>query len=479
MSTTTHPEPRGPSSPLPPVAVASALALRHELGDLVRLPSDADFDAVRTPWNVAVAQHPAAVAVPDQRRRRRPGGPRRRAATACGSPRRAPATAPARWPATTWPAPCSSGRRALRGRHRRPRHPDRPRRRRRGVGRRRAARRRARPRRAARLLAGRRRRRLHARRRDRLVRPRPRPRLRSTSARSSVVTADGRARPRRRRAPRRPVLGAARRRRQLRRRHGAGDRAAAHRRRLRRHAAVGRLTRRRRRPHVGPLDRRPARGHDDLVPHPPLPAAAGAAAVPVRADRRRRRRRRARRRRHRCRARRGAAGARARDGHLRPHARRGAHPPAHGPRGPDAVRRRLARPRPARRGAPSRRSSPPSVPTCRARCWCASCATSAGRWPAATPDAGALDHLPFGYLAFFVADRAHPEAAAAGLADVARVREALAPWDSGRHLLNLAEGPVRTSSAFDAATWQRLRDVRAAVDPDGLFAAAHEVPAAG
>jgi hypothetical protein len=95
------------------------------------------------------------------------------------------------------------------------------------------------------------------------------------------------------------------------------------------------------------------------------------------------------------------------------------------------------------------------------------------------PRAGALDHLPFGYLAFFVAVAPTPEVAALGLADVARVRAALAPFDSGSQLLNLTEAPVETSSAFDAATWERLRAVRRAVDPEGLFAASHEVPAAG
>jgi FAD/FMN-containing dehydrogenase len=94
------------------------------------------------------------------------------------------------------------------------------------------------------------------------------------------------------------------------------------------------------------------------------------------------------------------------------------------------------------------------------------------------PAAGALDHLPFGYLAFLVAVAPSPEVAAMGEADVERVRAALAPWDSGSHLLNFAEGPVETSSAFDAPTWQRLRDVRRSVDPEGLFAAGHEVPAA-
>ena len=94
------------------------------------------------------------------------------------------------------------------------------------------------------------------------------------------------------------------------------------------------------------------------------------------------------------------------------------------------------------------------------------------------PGAGALDHLPFGYVAFFVAIAPTPEVSAVGLADVARVLEALAPWGSGHELLNFADTPVEASSAFEPATWQRLRAVRGAVDPGGLFAASHEVPAA-
>ncbi|WP_345546078.1 FAD-binding oxidoreductase [Microbacterium jejuense] len=50
-----------------PLAAAGAAAadLRAALGDKVLLPGDAGFDAARTPWNLAVAQHPFAVAVPE------------------------------------------------------------------------------------------------------------------------------------------------------------------------------------------------------------------------------------------------------------------------------------------------------------------------------------------------------------------------------------------------------------------------------
>jgi FAD/FMN-containing dehydrogenase len=45
-------------------AGAAAAELRAALGDRVLLPGDAGFDAARTPWNTAVAQHPFAVALP-------------------------------------------------------------------------------------------------------------------------------------------------------------------------------------------------------------------------------------------------------------------------------------------------------------------------------------------------------------------------------------------------------------------------------
>lgn len=51
---------------VPHAATGAAKAeLRAALGDRILLPGDAGFDAARTPWNVAVAQHPFAVALPE------------------------------------------------------------------------------------------------------------------------------------------------------------------------------------------------------------------------------------------------------------------------------------------------------------------------------------------------------------------------------------------------------------------------------
>ena len=93
----------------------------------------------------------------------------------------------------------------------------------------------------------------------------------------------------------------------------------------------------------------------------------------------------------------------------------------------------------------------------------------------ARPDAsgGALDRLPGAYAGFFVAVAATPGLAAQGRADAARAVEALARWSSGRRFLNFTEEAVDPASAFDPATLARLRAVRAQVDPSGVFLANH------
>ena len=92
------------------------------------------------------------------------------------------------------------------------------------------------------------------------------------------------------------------------------------------------------------------------------------------------------------------------------------------------------------------------------------------------PDGGALSMVDASHVAFFVAIAATPEMAEQGLVDVARVKAALEPWSNGRSFLNLAEGPVEVATAYEEQAWQRLREVRAEVDPRGVFLANHAVP---
>ncbi|TQJ48438.1 FAD-binding oxidoreductase [Phycicoccus sp. SLBN-51] len=93
--------------------------------------------------------------------------------------------------------------------------------------------------------------------------------------------------------------------------------------------------------------------------------------------------------------------------------------------------------------------------------------------------AGALPRLDAAYAGFFVGIAATPEMAAQGLADAARLEAALQPWAGGRTYLNFTETTVDASTAFDGDTWTRLRQVRAAVDPEGVFLANHQIPGAG
>jgi FAD/FMN-containing dehydrogenase len=89
---------------------------------------------------------------------------------------------------------------------------------------------------------------------------------------------------------------------------------------------------------------------------------------------------------------------------------------------------------------------------------------------------GVLDALPGAYALFCVAVAPVPEAAAVGLADAAATVEAMRAWANDRQVLNFAERPeVDAETAYDPWAWARLRAVKAAVDPDGVFQANHEI----
>jgi enamine deaminase RidA (YjgF/YER057c/UK114 family) len=94
------------------------------------------------------------------------------------------------------------------------------------------------------------------------------------------------------------------------------------------------------------------------------------------------------------------------------------------------------------------------------------------------PGGGALSSLDGAYAGFFVAMAPTPEMAAQGRSDLNRLVEALAPWTGARTVLNFAEERTDTGRAYEPADWERLRAVRAQVDPGELFVANHQVPAA-
>jgi FAD/FMN-containing dehydrogenase len=89
--------------------------------------------------------------------------------------------------------------------------------------------------------------------------------------------------------------------------------------------------------------------------------------------------------------------------------------------------------------------------------------------------AGALSQIDGKFVLFGVAIAATPEMGAAGHADAVALAQALSPYSSGRDYLNFVETPVDMQRSFPADTWQKLVDVRSAVDPSGLVVANHRV----
>ena len=54
-------------------------------------------------------------------------------------------------------------------------------------------------------------------------------------------------------------------------------------------------------------------------------------------------------------------------------------------------------------------------------------------------------------------------------AHVERLRDAFEPYDAGRVYTNFVHVPTATSAAFDEDTYERLRTIKAELDPDDLF----------
>jgi FAD/FMN-containing dehydrogenase len=91
---------------------------------------------------------------------------------------------------------------------------------------------------------------------------------------------------------------------------------------------------------------------------------------------------------------------------------------------------------------------------------------------------GALGALEGRYMTFGVGILAVPEMAPPLKAALARARAALDVVDSGCHYANFAEDAVGADSIYGPRTLARLREVKAAVDPDGLLHGNHPIDAA-
>jgi hypothetical protein len=93
------------------------------------------------------------------------------------------------------------------------------------------------------------------------------------------------------------------------------------------------------------------------------------------------------------------------------------------------------------------------------------------------PGAGARATLP-GEISMIALGLAVDEASSAAVsASLERVMDSLRPHRSG-HYPNFVEEPTDASAFFDAATWARLREVKALYDPGDMFKGNHHVPPA-
>jgi hypothetical protein len=88
---------------------------------------------------------------------------------------------------------------------------------------------------------------------------------------------------------------------------------------------------------------------------------------------------------------------------------------------------------------------------------------------------GAVGAIDAEFVLFAVGITPTPEAAAAVDAAVDRAKEGLAEWESARTYFNFAERPVPTERLYPAETYRRLRRIRSAYDPAGLFVANHAI----
>jgi FAD/FMN-containing dehydrogenase len=88
----------------------------------------------------------------------------------------------------------------------------------------------------------------------------------------------------------------------------------------------------------------------------------------------------------------------------------------------------------------------------------------------ARPDASnGAAHIDAEYISFAASIAATPDMAAKADQDLAQLDAALEPYSSARKYLNFTETPSAPGEFFEKATLDRLRAVKAQVDPEGIF----------
>jgi FAD/FMN-containing dehydrogenase len=95
----------------------------------------------------------------------------------------------------------------------------------------------------------------------------------------------------------------------------------------------------------------------------------------------------------------------------------------------------------------------------------------------ASPSNGALSSVDAGFALYAVGMAMDAEMKAAVQAHAAKVQDALAAWSAGRSFMNFTERRADPGEFFDAATYERLRRVKAEYDPDAVIRANHPISA--
>lgn len=88
---------------------------------------------------------------------------------------------------------------------------------------------------------------------------------------------------------------------------------------------------------------------------------------------------------------------------------------------------------------------------------------------------GATSHFDGAYLAFALGMAIDPQMAAVSAGAAGAVMRGLEPWSGGRPYLNFVERETDVSRAFGPAAWTRLQEVRRRVDPARMFRANHVI----
>ena len=99
-----------------------------------------------------------------------------------------------------------------------------------------------------------------------------------------------------------------------------------------------------------------------------------------------------------------------------------------------------------------------------------------GEMKRARPASGALAAIDAEYLLFAVGRASSPQAASAVGSAVAAVHTAMRPWAARQTYLNLAETERDPASFWAPQAYDRLRRIKAAVDPDDLIRSNHPIP---